>query len=163
MAATEMVVVMYQGSWGRRIIATIMAVRTAPLGNSRFCSLAQMITASNRPATVTALKSPGATARMPSCGAAIATSMTRIMVSRPLGVRKNFHIAQVLRRTAQSFRLEPFQGGRHDQTFYSHPMKELNPRFRTQHECGGCERVSQHRVRRNHARTRNGARGLAVA
>src|ERR1017187_8160358 len=97
-ATTEVMVVTYHGSCARSTIATIMAVSTAPLGNSQAFFLARRISASTRPAAIVALTSPGATKRTPWPEAAMAARTTRMMVSRPFGVLKNLfalrHMAQ---------------------------------------------------------------------
>src|SRR5438132_7792270 len=78
----------YHGSCALRIIATINAVRIAPLGNShRFFLHRRMLTSASAE-TATADTRPGATRRVASAGAAIATRPIRMMRSSPLGVRK---------------------------------------------------------------------------
>ena len=57
-AATEVMATTYQGSCARSTIATIMAVSTAPLGNSQAFFLTRRISASTRPAAIAALASP---------------------------------------------------------------------------------------------------------
>src|SRR5258708_38145162 len=113
-AATEVRVVTYHGSCARSTIATISAVSTAPLGISQTFFLARRISASTRPAATTALTSPGATVQTPWLGAAMATRITRIMMSRPFGVLKNF---VALRRMAQASRFEALQTECHDHPF----------------------------------------------
>src|ERR1035437_1497855 len=152
-AATEAMVVTYHGSCARRTIATIMAASTAPLGNSQAFFLARRISASTRPAAIVALASPDATARIPWPGAAMATRITRMMVSRPFGVLKNF---LALRHMRQASRFVPLQLRRHDQPVHAHAIQELDAVFRAKHKCGRCQRIRQHRPGRDHGRARHG-------
>ena len=97
MATMEVIVVTYQGSSDLRTITMMTALRIAPLGNSQAFLVARRISASSNKAAKTALTSPGPTTGMPSPGAAMATRIVRMMVSKPLGVAKNFRSAPVLR------------------------------------------------------------------
>src|SRR5262245_18504966 len=137
-AATETAVVTYHGSCGRRTMAVIIAVRTAPLGNSR------RMTASTSPAATTALSSPGAMARIPSWVAAMPMKMARMTISRPFGVRKNRRRPVMSRRTTQAPGLEGFEAGRKDQAFDPHPFEKLDACRRTHHEGRSGKCVGQH-------------------
>src|SRR5664279_662703 len=77
-AATDVMVVTYHGSCARSTIATIMAVSTAPLGNSHTFFPARRMSRSTRPAAIVAITKPGATVRMPSAGAAMAARTTHL-------------------------------------------------------------------------------------
>src|ERR1022692_196395 len=88
--ATDAIDVTYHGSCARSTIATIVAVSTAPLGNSQTFFLARRITASTTPAAIVAPAIPDATAPAPWPGAAMTASASRMMVSRPFGVLQNF-------------------------------------------------------------------------
>src|ERR1017187_4283419 len=140
--ATDAIDVTYHGSCGRSTIATIMAVSTAPLGNSQAFFLARRISASTRPAAIVALTSPAATAGTPSPGAAMAARITRMIVSWPFGVLKKVF---ALRRTAPASRFVPRQLRCRDQPVHPHAGQEPNAVFRAKHKCGRCQRIRQHR------------------
>src|SRR5579862_8422264 len=159
-AATAVIVTTYQGSCARSTIATIMAVRIAPLGNSQVFFLTRRMTASARPPTTVAVPSPLATARTPSPRVAIATRIVRMMSSRPFGVLKKF---LSLRSMAQPFRLVPLEFRRHDHSVRTHAVEELNTFFGPEHEGSGCQSIGQHGSRSHYGRTRHrfGWRSLA--
>src|ERR1700722_20345647 len=136
-AAIEVMVTTYQGSCARSTIATMMAVSTAPLGNSQTRFVARRISRSTNPAAIVALASP-LSAPTPSCGAAIATKATRMIVSRPFGVLKKLLTLPVLclRPMAEASRFVALQFRRYDQSAHTHAIQELNAGFRAEHERG---------------------------
>src|SRR5262245_8640979 len=154
-AATDTIVVTYHGSCGRRTIAVIIAVRTAPLGKSR------RISTSTSPATKTALSKPGAMVRMPSCVAAIAIQIERMTINSPFGVRKNRPAPWMSRRIARSPGLEALKFGTEDQPFHPHPMQKVDALHRTEHERRRSERIGEHCGRRDHSGA--GDRGCGVS
>src|SRR5262245_41347125 len=120
---TEVIVTTYHGSCARSTIATIIAVSTAPLGNSQTFFLTRRIRRSTNPAAMVAVPSPAATAWIPCPGAAIAMKIARMMVTRPFGVLKKLF---ALRIVAQALCLIPFQLRRHDQAVYAHAIQQVD-------------------------------------
>src|SRR5579862_2812758 len=145
-AATAVMATMYHGSCARKTIAVMRAVSTAPLGNSQTFFIALRISVSTKAAAMVALTSPLA-APIPWGGAAKTTKITRIMVSRPLGVLKKF---LALRRMTQTSRFIALQFWSHNQPVHAMAIQKLDAGFRTKHKCGRCESIGQHRSGRDH-------------
>src|SRR5438270_8431928 len=133
--AIDVTVTTHHGSCARSTMATIIAVNTAPLGNSSASFLTRRMNISTRPAPSAAASIPGPTVRIPCPGAASAVSARRMMVSRPFGVLKKFF---ALRRNPQPPRLVPLQVRREQQPLHTHPLQQCDPRLWSQHECRGC-------------------------
>src|SRR5579863_3945747 len=162
-AATEVMLMTYQGSCALRTMVTIMAVRMAPLGNSHACFLFLRIRRSTTAAAATALRSLGATTATPSCGAASAIRIARMMVSRPLGVLKKFFAARRLRRIAQSLCFEALQFRRQNYAFHTHALEQCDSLRWAKHKRGRRESIGQHGVGRNHGHAGSGVRRRARA
>src|SRR5436190_5889893 len=147
-ATTDAAVATYHGACALSTMATIIAVSTAPLGNSHRVWRARRMIASRSPATATAPKSAGATVPMPSCGAAMAARTARTMVRRPFGVLKKRRMAFTL-FTPQACGLEALECGREDQPADAVPLEKANAVGGAEHEhCGG-EGIGEHGRRRD--------------
>src|SRR6188768_3079116 len=156
-AAADVTVTTYHGVCALRTIDTIIAVRTAPLGNVQRVPRARRISASITPAATSPPKRPGATTLSPSRGAAIATSSESTMVRRPLGVlRKNRRTRWAL-RPGQRGRFESLERGGQDQTLHAVPAEQRQALGRAEHERRRRERVGEHRRPRDHGHA--GGRG----
>src|SRR5271169_1511627 len=128
---TEVMVVTYQGSCARSTIVTIMAVMTAPLGNSHDFFRNRRIRTSVRPTAMVELRSPTIAERVSRAGVATAVRIKRIRITRPFGVLKKLWI---LRCMTQASGFVAFHILRHDETFDAQPIQELDAFFRTEHK-----------------------------
>src|SRR6185437_11879143 len=120
-AATDVIVTTYHGSCVRSTIETIIAVSTAPLGNSQAFFRNQRIATSTRPEPAIAASMPVNTARRPSPGAAMAANTIRMIVSMPFGVLKNFPI---LRHILETSCCRTIEIAREDQAVNAHALQK---------------------------------------
>src|SRR3569832_742254 len=148
----------YQGSWARRTIATIMALSTAPDGNSQTPFRMRRTTRSMPPPAAIAAASPMAIGRQPWPGAASPIHAARTSVSRPFSVAKNL---TNLRRIAETSGFEAREPGCEDQAFDSHALEEGNPAFRPHDKSRRGQRIRDHRGGRNHGDAGSPMRGVA--
>ena len=140
----------YQCSCARMTMVTIIAVSTAPLGNSQTFLRHRRTNRSTIAATRTADPIPVITVETPSPGAAIAVRINRTIVSRPLGVLKNRRTLRT--RTSykgQARRLITLEIGGHNEAFHAHPNQERDALLGAHDKGRSGESVGEHGSRRN--------------
>ena len=121
----------HHGSCGLNTMAMIIPVSTAPLGDSTRAAGIAGMTASISAATPIALARTPDVWLMPSIGNAIASRITKTIVSRPFGVLKN----RIVTRKASG--RVPLQRWRHQQPFDAVTLQQSNPLVRTERERRG--------------------------
>src|SRR5579863_566175 len=128
---TDVMVVTYQGSCARSTIVTIMAVMTAPLGNSQDFLRKRRIRTSVRPAAMVELTSPTIAERVSCAGVATAIRINKMRITKPFGVLKKLWILCCM---TQASGLVAFHILRHDEAFDAQAIQELQAFFRTKHK-----------------------------
>src|SRR5262249_33435769 len=152
----------YHGSCGLSTIATIRPVRIAPLGNSQHPRRQYRIGPSIAMAAATAPARLGPAWRTPTDGRAKPSIARRMRRSSPFGVRKKRAAASSPRSaTAKTGRLEPLERRRDNEAIDAVAPQQPQPLIGTEHERRGCQRVGQHRARRDDGHARRAGCRLA--